>query len=158
MRWWLVGGAALAVDAGHSWRDHDDLDIAALHLNELEAHLDRLQGTGALLSVDGRRRYVSALSERRLTVDFVLSAGDAQCWIYRRDPALRVEWSRAVLHSGDGVPYLTPELVLLSKSRSLRPNDEVDAREVIPTLDADRSAFLAARLGSDHPWHGLLRS
>ena len=158
VRWWLVGGVALSVSAGRCWRDHEDIDIATLNRNLLDTHLRRLQETGVLLAVDGHRRYVSARFERRLTVEFVLSAGDATCWIYRRNPALRVEWSEAVLYSADGVPYLAPELVLLGKSHSRRPHDETDALEVIPMLRPDRRMFLAELLDPDHPWRGLLSS
>jgi hypothetical protein len=165
LRWWLVGGVALSLHAGRSWRSHDDLDLAALHsdASALDGHLDRLVRAGSLLvadgvgpDVDGGRRYVSALRERRLPVEFLLSEGDTAGWIYRRDATLRVPWSQAVLCSDGDVPYLAPELVLLSKSRSNRARDELDAREAIPDLEVHRRSLLASRIAADHPWQSLL--
>ena len=70
--------------------------------------------------------------------------------------AVVFEKRRAVLRTADGVPYLAPELQLLYKSSNARAKDDVDAAEVIPSLDAGRQELLSRLLGPDHPWQRLL--
>lgn len=45
---------------------------------------------------------------------------------------------------------------MLYKSRDPRAKDEVDAVEVIPSLDARQRALLSRLLEPDHPWRRLL--
>jgi len=61
-----------------------------------------------------------------------------------------------VRRTADGVPYLAPQLQLLSKSTTRRPKDDLDAAEVIPLLDEPEREFLASVLPSGHPWQRLL--
>jgi hypothetical protein len=65
-------------------------------------------------------------------------------------------WHDAVLRTSEGVPYLSPDVQLLSKSAGLRPKDQVDAEAIIPGLDERRRARLAGWLREDHPWQELL--
>jgi hypothetical protein len=60
------------------------------------------------------------------------------------------------LTSAAGVPYLAPELQLLFKSKDVLAKDNLDARQVIPGLEADRRRRLARWLPSDHRWQELL--
>lgn len=83
--------------------------------------------------------------------------GDAQAWVYRRDPTVRVPWDDAVLHTSGGIPYLAPDLQLLFKSRRPRAKDTVDACEVVRHLEPERRARLARLLPAGHQWHQLLR-
>jgi hypothetical protein len=57
----------------------------------------------------------------------------------------------------DGVPYLAPQLLLIFKSKNMRPKDDVDAREVIPALDDQQRDFLRRRLAPADPWRRLLQ-
>jgi hypothetical protein len=52
--------------------------------------------------------------------------------------------------------YLAPELQLLYKSKDVRPKDQVDAEEVIPSLSDERAARLRGALAPDHAWQVLL--
>jgi hypothetical protein len=52
---------------------------------------------------------------------------------------------------GAGVPYLALELLLTDKSEDRRPQDELDAIEVITSLDADRRTRFHVLLPKDHP-------
>ena len=60
------------------------------------------------------------------------------------------------MRTEQGVPYLAPELQLLYKSKDIRPKDELDAAEVIPSLAADRRNRLHLLLREDHPWQGVV--
>ena len=49
------------------------------------------------------------------------------------------------------MPYLALELLLTDKSEDRRPQDELDAIEVITSLDADRRTRFHVLLPKDHP-------
>ena len=78
--------------------------------------------------------------------------GDADTWVYRRDPALRAARSFMVGTAG-GVPYLGPHGVLLFKAKYQRDKDEADFDACSATMDEDRRAWLACALQRFHPGH-----
>jgi len=169
-RWWISGGHALELHLGRSWRGHEDSDVGVLRqdsaaLRELLVGWDiRVAAAGRLSPWSGHTVRADA-SQNNLwcrksadgpwCIDVTVGEGDEECWIYRRDPTLRVPWDEAVLRSDGGIPYLAPELQLLFKSKVVRPKDEVDAHEVIPALTLDRRQRLGALLPDDHPWQAL---
>ncbi len=83
-------------------------------------------------------------------------------WVFRRDPRIRLPLDRLGRVSGDGVPYLAPEVQLLYKARSRRPKDEQDFAAALPVLGADRRAWLTETItlaeGAGHPWAARLRA
>jgi hypothetical protein len=166
-RWWISGGLALELHVGRSWRDHDDTDVgvARRDVTELRRFLvgwdihiatrGRLESwNGGELSSENHqnnlwcRRHVGG----PWVLDVTIADGDSVAWAYRRDPRVRIPWGDAVLTTGDGVPYLAPELQLLFKSRDMRAKDELDAEQVIPELGPDRRDRLARLLPLNHPW------
>lgn len=170
-RWWISGGYALDLHLGRTWRDHDDTDVevarndlAALHT--LLSHWDLNVATaGQLTAWHGEPLEVSrnqnslwcrVTPDRPWALDVTIAEGSEENWIYRKDQSVQVPWDMAVLRTFDGIPYIAPELQLLHKSRGLRPKDDIDAAEVIPSLDARQRGVLSRLLEPDHPWHRLL--
>ena len=171
-RWWISGGQALELHVGRSWRDHHDTDVGVARpdLSQLRVLLDgwdiHVAAAGRLHSWHGEELrpelHQNNLWCRRQPdapwqLDVTISEGNAQAWIYRRDPAVRLAWQTAVLRTEDGVPYLAPELQLLFKSKEPRDKDETDARQVIPALDVEQRRRLNELLPGDHPWQALIR-
>lgn len=172
--WWIAGGHALELHLGRSWRVHADVDVGIRRRDAglLFEHVTALPGgweiavaaAGRLHPWDGRplveARHENNLWCRRTggpwLLDVLVGSGDDEAWCYRRDPGWTLPWDRAVLRTGDGRRYLAPDLQLLFKSSSPRPHDDLDAREVIPVLDAEHVAVLRARLPADHPWQPLV--
>ncbi len=166
-RWWVGGGHALDLHLGRTWRRHEDTDLGVMRrdLGSLHAHLFRwdlhVAAAGQLAPWGGEPLEVAHHQNNvwcRLTadgpwvLDVTIGEGSDTDWIYRRDPSVRVPWDMAVLRTAEGIPYLAPELQLLYKSKGLRAKDEVDAAEVIPTLDARQRELLSRLLTPDHPW------
>ena len=166
-RWWVSGGHALELHAQRSWRSHDDIDIGicrndAARLPTVLVGWDvHVAAAGELTPWRGTapnaRRHENNLWARPSptapwALDLTLSDGDDADWVYRRDPSVRRPWPDAVLTTADGTPYLAPELQMLFKSTNVRPKDRLDAREILPTLDADRAAWLLHALPPDHEW------
>lgn len=55
-----------------------------------------------------------------------------------------------------GVPYQSPEVVLLYKSRQLRPQDEVDFANALPSLTRDQLSWLVDSIRPSIPDHSWL--
>ena len=80
-------------------------------------------------------------------------------WICRRNSGSRRPWREVLRISADGIPYLSPEIVLLFKAKYRRAKDEADLQSVLPMLDDDRRTWLAAaldRVHPNHPWRNHL--
>ena len=171
-RWWISGGRALDLHLGRSWRRHEDTDVGIAR-HDLDSVHALLSGWDCHVAAAGRlapwhgEPLDAALHQNNVwcrpavgepwVLDLTIGEGSEQRWIYRRDPSVELPWDLAVQWTGEGIPYLAPELQLLFKSKRSRPKDDVDATEVIPELDADNRERLSRLLEPDHPWHRLLR-
>lgn len=170
-RWWDSGGLALELHVGRQWRRHDDTDVgicradSPLLRQQLSGWDIHLAAGGVLTPWDGGP-LDAALHQNNLwcrragtgpwLVHVTVSDGDDHEWIYRRDRSIRLAWSEAVLRAETDVPYLAPELQLLFKSTKPRGKDELDAVEVIPSLEGHRRRWLERVLPAGHAWRWLL--
>jgi hypothetical protein len=168
-RWAVAGGWAIDLHVGHPTRDHDDLEISVLAA-DVPAVLAAFAEPGWQWAVpsDGRlhrhdpastaathQNWLWSPVKQAFVLDVFRESHDGDTWICRRDPAIRRPWREVVRTSADGVPYLSPEVVLLFKAKYRREKDEADLRSVLPVLDDDRRAWLAValdRVHPDHPW------
>ena len=170
-RWWISGGVALELYLARSWRLHEDTDVSILRADayalpevlvgwdcEVAADGTLTPWSGSPLSAQASQNNVwcRRAPDQPWCVDVTISDGDDTCWIYRRDPTLRVLWEDAVLKNDLEIPYLAPELQLLFKSKNNRSKDDRDAAEVIPELSVERQQRLRLLLPNAHPWQVLL--
>jgi hypothetical protein len=170
-RWYVVGGWALDLFLGEPTRPHEDLEIgvAAGDFDAVRAalgdHEFDVVGSGRrwpLNSPAFARTYQTWVRDPASGVyrlDVFREPHDCDTWIFRRDETLRLPYSRVLLRTPQGVPYLTPEIVLLFKAKEPRPKDHADLDVVLPTLGPVRRAWLRralARRYPGHPWLALL--
>jgi hypothetical protein len=171
-RWWICGGHALELHLGRTWRSHDDIDVGVLR-HDVPALTTVLKGwdievaaAGILSRWDGSVPQARASqnnlwcrkeAQQPWCLDVTVGDGDQECWVFRRDPTVRIPWKEAVLGTEAGVPYLAPELQLLYKSTDSRPKDDRDAAVVVPSLTIDRRDRLHDLLAEDHPWQALVK-
>src|SRR5690606_12379819 len=71
-------------------------------------------------------------------IEFLLNERDADHWLFRRNPSVRLPLGQAIVRAGNGLPVLAPEIVLLYKSKSPREKDESDLRSAWAACDARR--------------------
>jgi hypothetical protein len=172
-RWWLAGGYALELAAGHQWRDHGDIDVLLLRQDQLSAQR-ALAGwewwaadpPGTLRPWQAGETLPPAVHDIwcrpapgpwRIQVMLDESAGED--WISRRNPGIHRPIATLGHVSASGTPYLAPEIQLFYKAKGLRPKDEQDFAEVLPVLDAGQRNWLRVAVNStcgDHPWLGRL--
>jgi hypothetical protein len=85
----------------------------------------------------------------------VIDASDDQ-WIFRRTAQISGSLSTLGRVTRDGIPYLAPEIQLLYKAKGLRPKDEADFAQTLPSLDGESRQWLAQSLALIHPGHAWL--
>jgi hypothetical protein len=173
--YWIAGGWALDLYSERVTRAHDDVDVLVLarDLDQLAATFRSARldvsypetgerrpwadgeslepGPQALVFPDGYTPY---------SLQILMAASDADEWVYHRGRGtIRKPLADITLRTSAGLPYLAPEIVLLFKSRGMRPKDHEDFLAVQHLLDEPRRRWLADRIVPrypDHPWLPIL--
>lgn len=172
-RWCVAGGWALDLFLGRATRPHSDVELAVLREDQWRLH-GHLDGWSFTASVRGRREawrpgellelpvheiHAYSPDQPPRSIELLLNERDGTNWVFRRDAAVVLPLCRAFVTSPFGVPVLSPEIVLLYKSKSPRPKDETDLHTGTAAMSAAQRQWLrSALLGSDssHPWVPVL--
>lgn len=165
--WCIAGGWAIDLFLGRPTREHADVDVAVFR-DDQRAVREYLRGWELRKVVGGEHTAWEAdewlalpiheVHARRATgepreLELLLNERAGDAWAFRRDPAVSLPISRAILHGEQGIPFLAPEIVLLYKSKNPRENDARDLAAVLPMLGGERRTWLASALGRAHPRH-----
>ncbi|HEY2947382.1 MAG TPA: hypothetical protein VGJ53_03125 [Micromonosporaceae bacterium] len=168
--WAVAAGWAIDLFLGWETRGHDDLEIA-VPADRFDEIRDRFDDCDFFVAGDGQvtplapdetptgehhQTWVLERASRRWRLDVFREPADGDTWICRRDPTIRRPYAEVRAFTGDGIPYLAPEIVLLFKAKGSRPKDAVDLARVLPLLDEGRRRWLAATLARVHPGHPWL--
>lgn len=167
--WCVAAGWALDLFRGTQTRTHGDIEIAipvagfpevrkrfpgyvfdAVSSGRIweDATPDVLAGT--------HQTWLRDPATGNYMVDVFREPHDGDTWICRHDETIRLPYSDIIHHTQDGIPYLTPELVLLFKARHARRKDQADFDETIPHTTTAQRETLAELLARAHPGHHWL--
>lgn len=166
-RWWVAGGWAIDLWLGRTTRHHADLDIAILrseqvivraHLEGWDLHLAHQGELTPLKAGDRVEPPLHAIWCRRHADDawaFELLMNDASGdeWLFRRDHAVRRLIEELGSADHDGIPFLSPEVVLLFKAKKRRNHDEADFSSALPALEVQQRRWLRRAIQKVHPGH-----
>lgn len=170
--WYVIAGWALDLFLGRQTRDHHDLEIGVPEHRFAEVRA-LLPGFEFVAVGDGRGWPLTdaALARYRQTwarepggpwrIDVMRELWHGNTWICRRDSRIRLDASRLISRTAEGIPFMQPEVVLLFKAKAVRPKDELDFAAALPRLDVERRDWLRAALTlvhPGHPWLGPLRT
>lgn len=176
--WYISSGWALDLFLGEVTRFHEDVDIVVARQDQLALHqhihdrgwrwvtpfkgklepwpphtrieLPRHQAHAHRLHDHGENEFL----------DFLLTDFQGDIWRYRREPSIVQSVERMHRTTDDGLRYLTPEVVLLFKSRNTgmreRSKDQQDFERVLPLLEPDQRAWLHWALLITQPEHEWL--
>jgi hypothetical protein len=167
--WYVAGGWAVDLFLRARTREHADIEIA-IPAASWSAIRDRFGGYAVDAAGSGRiwadpaPEILAAVHQTWLRdpvsgdyrLDVFREPHDADTWICRRDETIRLPYRAIIGHTHDGIPYLTPELVLLFKAKAARPKDQADFNATAPRLSATQRATLADLLARVHPGHHWL--
>lgn len=169
--WFVAGGWAVDLYLGEVTRTHADIEVAVFRKDQAALH-DCLDGwllrkvVGGELSAWRRGEWleppvheIHCLKEDaeppRLEVLLNETRGDE--WVYRRNEKVTRPLAELHLSSNTGVRFLSPEVVLLYKSKNPGDKDEQDFAAVLSRLDAARTRWLRDAIAASHPTHHWLR-
>lgn len=165
--WWIAGGWAIDLYLGHQSRPHQDIDIAVLRRDQ-RALRTHLQGWHFTKVVNGASFAWTEQEELELPVhelhaengtdhlEFLLNEAAGDQWLFRRNRAVSASIQHMTRQAASGIPYFTPEVVLLYKAKSMRARDRADFNSVLPKLEPPARSWLASALQSCHPLHEWL--
>lgn len=173
--WWVAGGVALDLFAGFQIRPHGDIDVGIFRDDQLTiqnylTHWDLHKTTSSGLKPWLKGEYlmlgINQVWCRRtpgdlwsLEIMFIEREGDA--WFFRHAPMVRGPVEGLTSRTGDGIPYLSPEIQLLFKARlEISSKDFQDFNAVLPLLDTPQRDWLCSALETTfptgHPWITIL--
>lgn len=156
--WWIAGGWAIDLFVGRQTREHHDTDV--LILRDDQRHLfDTLPGwkihaagmpvPGGLVCWRAGRPFPPQVhdiwcrpcADAPWALQIMLMDAKDDRWLFRRDS--RIGGPIAVLgQERNGIPYLTPGIQLLFKSKHPRPRDEADLLTALPAMSAAQIRWL----------------
>jgi hypothetical protein len=168
--WYVAGGWALDLLRGQATRAHEDLEIAVpaagfpavrQALGELDfavAGNGRIWPLGSPAYGLWHQTWGRDRASGVWRVDVFREPHQAGTWICRRDLRIRRPYEEIIVTTADGLPYLTPEVVLLFKAKHRRPKDDADFAATLPLLTGPQRGWLTGALQMVHPHHPWLKS
>ena len=168
--WWVAGGWALDLFLGFQTRSHGDVDVGVLRRDVMDviaglSGWEFFEATSETLYRLDRyecpRPDVNSLWCRPRSADgwsleLMLDEADADVWVFRRLPTIRMPLAGAIRRTPDGIPYITPEIQLLYKARGPRPKDQDDFERVLERLGPCELVWLCEALSKVDPEHAWL--
>jgi hypothetical protein len=167
--WWIAGGHAIELFVGRPIRGHGDLEVGVLRRDQFVVR-EHLKGWDLRAASRGTLRPWPLGKRLRDDVNDVwgrhdpedpwalqlnLNDSEGDCWVFRRDRRVSRPLGEVVLRTGEGLPYLAPEVQLLFKAKDPRPKDERDLEAALPLLTQEQRSWLVQAISEahpDHPW------
>ncbi|WP_232697497.1 nucleotidyltransferase domain-containing protein [Brevibacillus daliensis] len=164
--WAIAGGWSIDLFLGKTTRKHDDIEIIVFRNGQKNIQ-EYLSGWSFMKVVKGNletwkkderlylpihETYAERLNEK---IEILLNESEGKNWIYRRDTRIHRELSKTILRTKSGIPYLSPEITLLFKSKGTRLKDEMDFENTYSELGFEQSEWLRDSLKvvyGEHPW------
>jgi hypothetical protein len=171
--WWVAGGHAIDLFVGWVTRTHDDIDVEMFR-SDRDILFDVFEGwelftvshgafvrweRGATLAPHVFGIWGRPSPGEPWAIEVMLADGDATRWRFRRDPEIHMAGDRLIRTTPRGIPYCTPEVQMLYKSKMSRPKDDIDMARVLHLMSTSQRRWLAdaiERGEPDHPWIELL--
>lgn len=160
-RWWLAGGWALDHFIGRTTRAHGDIEIAVLRDDQLSLrrwlsnwevwYVPAPGGSlvrwrePALLAPDTHELWCRDTVDGPWRLEVLVEDVRDGRWLYRRDHRVSLPLDGFGTEI-DGVPVVSPEIVLLYKSKRPRERDEADLHSALPELSEGSRAWLVEAL------------
>lgn len=167
--WAVAGGWAIDLFLGFESRAHSDIEISvpatrflefAGALSEYEFYVVKNGLAWPVIGAEetlanSHQTWVREPSIGIWRMDIFRESLADELWVYRRYPNIRRPYEEIIKFSADGIPHLSPEIILLFKAKYMLPKDEADFSRVVPLLDDRARQWLAGALQMEyreHPW------
>lgn len=173
--WFIAGGWAIDLYLGRVTREHRDIEIAILRADQaaVREHFrawhfyKAMRGQGLQPWPEGEWLELPIHEIHAWhptgdpptlpsTLEILLNEADGDRWRFRRNLAISRPLQEISLSSKQGIPILSPEIVLLYKAMGPRPFDEADFSNVLDRLDAECHSWLRRAIDVCYPGHPWL--
>jgi hypothetical protein len=162
--WCVAAGWALDLLVGEITRDHDDIEIGvpATRFDEVVAALPDQKwdvvGDGRVWPYPEQlathfQTWLREPATGTYRLDVLREPHVDERWVCRRDRSITLPYAELIRRTGDGIPYVIPEVALLFKAKHLRDKDEADFARVLPALQSAQRSRLRGWLSRVHPGH-----
>jgi len=169
--WYVAGGWAVDLFLGRQTREHGDLEIA-VPASAFPAIRDALAdyefdviGSGLRWPLDSPAFQVMHQTWARerdtgvYRADVFREPERGAAWVCRRDESISLPYEDLIRRTGDGIPYLVPEVGLLFKAkRADEPKNQADFAVTADVLDDDAAGWLRWALERVHPGHAWIEA
>jgi hypothetical protein len=170
--WFVCGGWAIDLHLRHITRPHKDIDIGLFRRDQVAIHKYlKTRGWQLEKAVKGSllpwhedefiQLPIHTIWCKHPTyepsfLELLLNETDGNHFLFRRDLSILRDLSMAIRTSEQGIPYLSPEVVLLYKAGAPdEPDNEKDFQQVLPSLFLEERSWLKQgleRLYGEHKW------
>ncbi len=168
--WCVAAGWAIDLFAGPEHRNHEDIEIAVPRgrFPEIQAALSGFRfdivgyGVNRYWPIDDpvfeptHQTWVREPDRAVYHLDVFREPHEADTWICRRAPEIRLPYSSVIMRTAEGTPYLAPQIVLLFKAKAAREKDDADLARALPLMEPWSREWLRDALGRVHPGHRWL--
>jgi hypothetical protein len=171
--WYVTAGWAIDLFLGGQRRPHEDIEVSVPRerLHEVVDVLAGFELFAVGIPVEGlvtpleeagddlaafHQTWVREPATGLWRLDVFTEPSEGDTWICRRDERIRLPYDELVERTSDGIPFASPEVVLLFKAKSAREKDDADFFAVLPQLGAERRRWLSDALALVHPGHRWL--
>lgn len=167
--WFVAGGWAIDLYLGEQTRPHGDVEIAVFRESQqtFQSYLEEwsfekivdgepkpwTQGEYLRLPVHELHGENPESDARPPTLEVLLNERRGDEWVFRRSPDVTRAVSEFGMVSDDGVPFLSPEVVLLYKLPIYGEHDQRDFENCLPALEAKRRRWLRQAIRRVNPTH-----
>lgn len=165
--WFFSGGWAIDLFLGKETRDHYDVEIGIYRKDQVElkrylatwdfrkvVHGEFLTWSDEYIELPVHEIHAKGAGG---DLEVLLNETDCENWIFRRDRRITYPLKPFIRFTEAGLPYLTPEIVLLYKAKNTREKDHMDFKSVKDALDAKKQQWLKQAISIHEPTHEWLK-
>jgi len=176
--WWISGGWALDLFLQEQTRDHFDIDVSIARHDQLvaQAFLNTWDFWSVMRNENNEIVIAPWVKDNELNneypgvwgredpeapwrFEFFFQDIDNELWQFRYCESVQHPSASIGDSTPEGIPYLRPEIVLLTKAVRLREVDIHDFLRVLPALSSKQKTNLIediSKMDVQHPWIEIL--
>ena len=156
--WFIEGGWAIDLFLNRETREHKDIEIGIYRKNQMQLYryfgkqrkyyIDNTSHIGKQERREWNKEYLRLpiyevyVEYEGIEIEVVLNEKDEENLIYRLNEKTKINEEKAILYSNNDIPYLSPEIVLLYKSKYMRDKDIADISNASKLMDGSQKKWL----------------
>lgn len=169
-RWWVAGGHAIEFAVGHPVREHGDIDVLVLRVDQLAVQRALVDWEWWAADPPGALRpwrpeeilpsrvhdiWCRPTGHQPWRIQVMLDESHGADWVSCRNSRIRCPIEALGRTSVEGTPYVAPEIQLFYKAKGVRPKDQIDFTATLPHLSTEQRRWLRQAIADTygaHPW------